>query len=264
MTQWSRTSTVLLGLSLLLASTACLAEDEADNWYDAASVPTDGTRILASFEEENDFDWFKFEAIQGAYYWISLVETTSGMSSWLTLFEYSGEGMPVPIANGYEYDSTPGPDIGWGASKSGEFYIEAGGTPGTYELYVLADIDAQGNTLETAAAIPTDGTWVDGQDNTNLAQGFQDIDYFKFHAIRGVTYVVQVKDRSANMDSAVQVYDRFGQMFRYESEVVGQESMQFSFRAPRTGPTYLAIWDWDPTNGYGLYAISVTSPKANR
>lgn len=161
-----------------------------------------------TLELSGDRDWFALDMIAGQTYGVALKYAPG-----ITLSpNFNQVALKIVDAQGHTLASaTPNalsnePALSYTATASGKYYVEIGGSTGTYLLGAsLVQRDDAGNTPATAAAL-TSGPAING-----ALEVSSDIDYYKLSVTAGATYAIRLKDTVADMwQSRMEVTDSQG------------------------------------------------------
>jgi len=245
--------------------TARLADDDY-----GASAGTAGRLMVGAFAKGElndgggDRDWFAVSLNAGSYYWFSLDGAkegggTLGNGYSNTQFRLlDGKGNVAATAP-YSYDGTAGV-IAFKAAVAGTYFVEVGaaGATGTYTVRAqLGKVDDYGNDRAHAATIPT-SVPVAGQIELK-----NDIDVFKFTAVAGMTYAVELTvDKAPNYFGSyadVGISDGTSSYYPVRTIQEGKKTIQL-FEASKAGDYYVSVASTvynGFTGGYTLAANAV-------
>ena len=169
-------------------------DDHADQLQDASDIMI-GSAVDGILDYRFDFDYFRFPAIEGQRYEISVEHETLRPSS-AGLFDDHGTELTQARSVVKSISHTPtGFKVLWTADRTGDFYFAVrnfGGYTGSYLFRIdrRADpADDHGDTLETATGLAL------GEVVTGVLDDDFDYDYFWFQADGGEEYRVYLSAR---------------------------------------------------------------------
>ncbi len=164
--------------------------DEHGDEPSAASAIAVGQAIVGDLDYMFDFDYFRFQAVEGQKYRMNVNHNSLRISN-ITLLGL--DGVTQEIWNWKSRRLTPsGPQILWVAPGSGDYYFAVqnfGGKTGQYTLTIapVADVeDDHGDSLATATYASL-GEVVQGAVEDEF-----DLDYFRFRVEAGRRYQLSV------------------------------------------------------------------------
>ena len=157
-----------------------------------------------------------------------------------------------------------GPQILWVAPASGDYYIAVqnfGGKTGQYTLAIDAVEDAEDDHGDTTAAATELST---GEAGAGAVDDDFDFDYFKFHAMEGRTYMIDVNGgtletinvRLYTFDGAAP--ENWYENYRRDDSSWGDKA-SIEWTPARSGEYYIAI---DGALGnVGTYTLTITEAE---
>ena len=175
--------------TLRVDAIAGMVDDHSDGASNA-TVLSIGETVSGDLDYEFDLDYFKFSAEEGQGYRVNI-----DYGGWLNHSNpslYASDGFTPEPLDKYTYEDRDGYRLVWMAPESGTYHLEVKsflGATGEYTITVTAveaGPDDHGDDAETATDISIGET----------VQGFMDnefdLDYFRFTAVEGQEYLIQV------------------------------------------------------------------------
>ncbi len=228
------------------------AEDHGDDMPFASEV-TLGEPVRGSMGYSFDYDYFRFEAEAGQLYRIEVATGDEGCwNMWL-----KDSDREILAVDRFSRDRGV---IVWEAPSSGDHYVDVANVPsshgcdsweGEYTLTVAPTSrpseDVHGNGLRSAAYVRV---------GEPVAAGLEyagDSDYFRFKAVKGCIYRMDVALRT--LDSygyAVSLYGSGGDEIEWSQSTSG-----YAWEAPASGEYYVTVAS--PRGETGSYALTVTA-----
>lgn len=244
--------------SLSVEHVETLVDDHGDVQSNATSIVVPST-TAGNLHIEGDTDWFEFTAELHTVYQFETNLLSLGDST-LRLTDASGNQLAYNDDNPDDFGLAS--KIMWQAPSAGTYYLEVAGFSerhtGTYELIATSNTaaaDDHGDTPETATAI-TSADPVEGQ----LA-GTRDLDWFRFDAFAGVSYVVRT-ELDTLPDSVLRVYAPDGiSELAYNDDYGNGFASQVRFEPAETGTHYIRIDGY--SGSVGSYRLIVESPAGD-
>ena len=234
---------------------ATIAQDDwRANASGAGRLALNGS-ASGTLESSGDRDWFALDMTAGQTYGVALKYaqgiTLSPSFNQVTIRIVDAEGHTLASATPNALSNEPA--LSYTAAVSGKYYVEIGGSTGTYLLGAsLVQRDDAGNT-PAAAAVLTAGAAVNG-----ALEVASDIDYYKLAVTAGETYAIRLKD-SVTTDwwrPGMEVTDSHGAYVR--SIYTGSEEYTL-VTASSSGDIYIKIdgQDGAPLMAYQLGATAL-------
>ena len=226
----------------------------------AASVAVVGEVVEGTLDYMFDFDYFRFRAEEGQRYRINV---DHGSLRFNSVMLYAPDGLTPEL---FKWKSrwrvSSGPQMLWTAPMSGDYYFAVhnfGGKSGSYTLTITAVEDAEddhGDTLSDATDLAA-GEVVEGVVDDDF-----DYDYFRFQAVEGREYRVEVT-RETLKSLRLRLYtsdgaappNRYGNQYRDDSASGGG----FRWVAPSSGQFYVALDGY--RDNVGTYTIAITESE---
>ena len=187
--------------TLRVDAIAGMVDDHSDGAANA-TVLSIGETVGGALDYEFDLDYFKFTAEEGQGYRVYIDHGTLRHSNPRL---YASDGFTPEPLDKYTHEDRDGYRLVWMAPESGTYHLEVKsflGATGEYTITVTAveaGPDDHGDDAETATDISIGET----------VQGFMDnefdLDYFRFTAVEGQEYLIQV-DHETLGHSGVNVY----------------------------------------------------------
>ena len=244
--------------------TASLADDDY-----GASANNSGRLMIGATakgtltEGGGDRDWFAVSLNAGGYYWFSLEGyregngTLNGNYSNVQFRLLDGKGN-VALDTQYAAGDTAG-TLAFNAKASGTYFVEVAstGASGTYTVRAqLGKADDYGDDLAHATTIQTSMP-VAGQLELKT-----DKDVFKFTAVAGMTYAVELTvDKAPNYASSyadVRISDGASNYYNVRTIQEGKKTIQL-FEATKAGDYYVTVGA-NSSNGFtGGYTLAANA-----
>ena len=218
-------------------------DDHAGTVEQATAVPV-GEAVQGTLENENDVDFFVFQADEGEFYRIDVALGT--LSDSLVGLYDADEWL---LSFNDDHGDTLASRIIWEAPRSGEFYVGVEGyDTGSFTLTLaVADVtDDHAGTVEGAT------TLMIGESAPGALDYTDDIDFFVFRAEEGVLYQIDVALGTLS-DSLVGLYDADAQELAYNDDHGNSLASRIVWEAPRSGTYYVAVEGYD----IGSYSLTV-------
>ena len=197
----SRYGSSIGSYALRVVSITDIVDDHSDGAANATGLSI-GETVGGALDYEFDLDYFKFSAEEGQGYRVNIDYGTLGHSNPRL---YASDGFTPEPLDKYTHEDHNGYRLVWMAPESGTYHLEVKsflGATGEYTITVTAveaGTDDHGDDAETATDISIGET----------VQGFMDyefdLDYFRFTAVEGQEYLIQV-DHETLGHSRVNVY----------------------------------------------------------
>ena len=205
-----------------------------------------GADVRGALDYDGDIDYFRFTSKEGQLYQIDVALGTLDDSVLTLMGPDSRE-----VAYNDDHGDSLASRLSWEASSSDYYYIavEGYGT-GTYTLTVsIADpIDDHANSERRATAIRV-GAGVQGAVDSQ-----DDIDYFRFTALRAQIYQIDV-DLGTLDRSYIYLFDTDGSFLGNEMDDGGPFASGLYWKAPSSGEHYVAV---EGVFGIGSYTLTVS------
>jgi hypothetical protein len=222
----------------------------------------DEGRIPGDIEVSSDSDYFRIFAAANTFY-VAQVNTRTHPNVRLVLFNRNG-GL---IKEGAKTDDLGGGSrLIWRTPPIETEYILAVGSmrpefdTGTYMLMVTPIPDQHGDSISTA-------TPINSPKNVGFIEPSDYLDYFRFSAQRGDTYVIEVV-LDGHPDTVLTMYQARGLQVKQNDDDEGMEGgSRIVWTAPSTGVYFLEVKSFDQSSQIGAYALildrsSAPSPTA--
>ncbi|MEZ4557453.1 MAG: pre-peptidase C-terminal domain-containing protein [Caldilineaceae bacterium] len=242
---------------------------EPDN--DAAAAPTiatDGTAQTHNFHVARDADWVRFTAQAGTTYAIETANLGADADPFMELYDArlsqiavdddGGDGLAARLAFAaatggvYFVRVTNYDENAFGPATQYDLRITAGASPGG----TAPDALEPDNVAADATDIAPDGT---PQRHTFHVPG--DVDYIRFTATAGTSYVIATANLGAAGDTVIAPYDSALNLVAEDDDGGDNAASRIEFVAAATQTYSLSIRDYNPT-AYGAateYDVSVTA-----
>jgi hypothetical protein len=208
----------------------------------AASIATTGTLSIGgqasgTLGTSNDVDWFAVDLTAGTTYQFSGTIDQQHYSTYLSLYDASGNGISGTSASG---------TTGLTPTTSGRYYLSVySSTAGNYTLSASQTV-----ADDYAASIATTGTLSIGGQASGIIESQNDSDWFAIDLTAGAAYQFNASTNGNLSTVVLSLYDAAG------SAISGTEAVgSTSFTPTGTGRYYLAV---DGQAGDGGYTISST------
>ncbi|PKB81863.1 MAG: hypothetical protein BZY88_05595 [SAR202 cluster bacterium Io17-Chloro-G9] len=199
----------------------------------------------------DDLDYFRFSAQAGATYTIEALLGTHP-DTILVLYDSRGNGL---AENDDGLGLEGGSRIEWTAPVSGDFYAKVysfdQAFTGSYDLFLKEDraLDLHGGSLLGATFISPGLT-------SGAINPPGDLDFFRFSADAGATYVVEVI-LGTHPDTVLIVYDSQGNQLARDDDGGANRGSRLGWTAPATGNFYLEVSSLGPEGYTGSYTLSL-------
>ena len=188
-----------------------------------------GANVRGALDYDGDIDHFRFQAEQGQSYRIDVAQGTL-YDPKLDLFDSDGSFLDTNDDYGDTYASR----LYWEAPSSGERYVAVKGGTGTYTLTVSLITDDHANSEGRATAIRV------GADVRGAVGSQDDIDYFRFRALRGQIYQIDVALGTLDR-SDLYLFDTDGSFLGNHLDDGGPFASGLYWEAPSSGERYVAV-----------------------
>ncbi len=198
----------------------------------------------------DDYDFFYFNAERGVKYNVRVaLEGLDGLTIGITLPSSDPIGKDVLLTN-----NGLGNELEWVAPTQGKYYVFLTGSAlvrqpvGAYTLQVMADItlrDRHSDNLSEATTVNF-GNYIQG-----AISPADDIDYFKFAAVRGVKYTIRA-DLSQGDAVRISVLDDGGQVEATNGGIGSTLDWLATTHGTRTISITSSVQVRDPIAGYNL------------
>ena len=239
-----------IGTYMLTVSLSDLVDDHANSEERATEIRV-GAEVRGAVGSRDDIDYFHFKALRGEIYRIYVARGTLDDSR-VYLHDTDGSFLGYSQDRGGAFAE----GLYWEAPSNGERYVKVTGVfgIGSYTLTVsLADpIDDHGNSGGRATGI-TGLVDEEGADVRGAVDYDGDIDYFRFNALRGYSYQIEVALRTLD-DSIVDLYDADGSLLDSNDNYGGTFASRLYWEAPTNGEFYVAVEGYD----IGTYTLMVS------
>ena len=219
--------------------------DDHGNDIDDATEAAVAVDVEGVIDYEDDSDYFDFTAVEGRLYQIDVRLRTLDDSA-LALLGPDG----LELTYNDDYGDSQASSIVWEAPAWGDYYLEVlGYGTGSYTLTVSHStiVDDHGNDIydatEAAVAVDVEGV-IDYED---------DSDYFRFTAVEGRFYQIDVRLRTLD-DSALALLGPDGLDLAYNDDYGDSLASRIVWEAPAWGDYYLEVLGYGP----GSYTLTVS------
>jgi len=279
---------------------------EPNNWAEHAFKLTVGAAnaLSSTMEAPNsaylvdynvlfDVDWFRFDAVAGQTYIIETYNVAKAVNSGggaLQLFVYDANFSELTKDDGYDSNGAGNRNasVDFTANATGVHYIKLypwyqNWGSGPYSIRILPQHDQAGaawdtqhepNNWATHAPLLTIGarnaitSSVEGLDSAYLADydTKYDIDWFRFDAIAGMSYVVETFNvakavNTSNFALQLMIYDsNFSKLVEdigVDSNGAGNTNASLEFKATTTGSHYIYVYPYYYGADSGPYSIRI-------
>lgn len=237
------------------------ATDDHRNTCEAATaLQTNGTAVNGNIESAGDADFFGFSATGGRTYMIETFNLGSGSDTYLDLFS----GCPSTRHLQSDDDSGPGfaSRIVHRATATETLYARirhfSGSGTGTYGIRVFQDEviveDPHGDTPAAATLVPTDDTAVSAS-----LYGGRDVDFFKFTAAAGRTYLIRTFSLGSRTDTVMRLFGTDGTtQLRFDDDGGFGLASRIEWRAPADGTYFVSVAPYGASDSsMGTYSFAV-------
>jgi hypothetical protein len=239
----SSVGTYSLGLSQVFF------DDYGNDAASAAAISVPTTQQEGDIEVTNDVDWFKFTAVAGSPYNITVQLDTL---PYATLQVIGPDGTTSLLSSGGF-----GPSVQWTAPTNGTYYLKVGGLTFTGIYFVSIAIDDFGNTPATATTIAVPST------TSGIIEAPSDVDTFKFVATSGTSYRFKTNFGTLG-DSTLTLLapDGTTQLAFNDDDPGGGLSSLIDWTAPANGTYFVQVAGFG--SAFGSYDLdaSITAPGA--
>ena len=203
-----------------------------------------GADVRGALDYDGDIDYFRFTAKEGQLYQIDVALGTLD-DSIVDLFDSDGSFLD----SNDDYGDTFASRLFWEAPSSGERYVavEGYGT-GTYTLTVSLITDDHANSEGRATEIRV------GADVRGVVGSQDDIDYFRFRALRGQIYQIDVALGTLDR-SRLYLRDADGSFLGSHHDDGGPFAAGLYWEAPSSGERYVAV---EGLFDIGTYILTVS------
>lgn len=219
----------------------------------ATLLQTDGAPASGSLDNENDWDFYLFNAEEGRAYTIETSNLSLSCDTYIFLWEPDGSTVIAEDDDGGEGLASR---ISFVADVSGPHYVgvrpyDASGV-GTYEITV-SEQDDHADAPGTEATL----VQVNGSRTTGVFEEEGDEDWFRFDAVAGERYVIETGELEDNCDTYMEVYDSDGlTVLAWDDDGGDGLASQIAWTAPSSSTFYVRLIHFNPY-GTGSYQIWV-------
>ena len=245
---------------------------EPDN--DAATariIATDGTTQTHNFHVARDADWVRFTAQAGATYAIETANLGADADTFIELYDARLSQIAVDDDGGDGRAAR----LDFAATSGGIYFVRATnydenafGPATQYDLRITAGAPPAGNAPDAFEPddVADDATDIapDGSPQRHTMHVPGDVDYIRFAATAGTTYVVATTNLGAASDTVITLYDGALTPVAEDDDGNGNAASRIEFVAAASQSYSVRIRDANPT-AYGAatqYDVSVTAPAA--
>jgi len=239
----SSVGTYSLGLS------AIFFDDYGNDAAHAAAISVPTTQQEGDIEVTNDVDWFKFTAVAGSAYNITVQLDTL---PYATLQVIAPDGTTSLLSSGGF-----GPSVQWTAPTNGTYYLKVGSLAFTGTYFVSLAVDDFGNTPANSTAIAVPST------TPGIIEAPSDVDVFSFVATSGTSYRFKTSFGTLG-DSTLTLLapDGATQLAFNDDDPGGGLSSLIDWTAPSNGTYFVEVAGFG--SAFGSYSLdaSITAPGA--
>ena len=248
-----------VGTYTLTVSHSTIVDDHGNDIYDAteAAVAVDVEGVI---DYEDDYDYFRFTAVEGRLYQIDVRLGTLDDSA-VNLYDGDGSFLDSNDDHGDSLASR----IVWEAPAWGDYYLEVFGYGvGSYTLTVSHStiVDDYGDDLYNATIVDDHGDDLYNATEAPVAVDVEgvidyeyDYDYFRFTAEDGRFYQIDVGLRTLD-DSVLVLLGPDGLELTFNDDYGDSPASRIFWEAPASGDYYLVVRGF--ASGSGSYTLTVS------